>query len=313
MLSRVPISASRAAVAVAACVLASCALPGSGGEGVAVEWSFRADVPEGPVGTETLGPDPWEVEIVEARLILGPAYGFAPQRTNRPGLAWLLGPSRAYAHAGDDNTSAARVVCALLDRSVVDLLDPSPRAMQAEAAAFLNLSEAGPVESMNIVLDLARGEFANPEGPTGGGTALVRAVARRTHEGGEQEVRFRAVLETTGIGVDQISRRIERLPVDGELVEGAVVEIRADPRAWVRQMTFDDLVGAATNEAGEVEVAEGSQLHLAWYLGLRDPTGWDVSITPPEPAQAPCRPGGPGFHRMLRGRTVPASGKGDDT
>ena len=278
---------SRAALPVVACALASCALPGTGGEIVAVEWSFRADVPEGPVVTETLGPDPWEVELLEARMILGPAYGFAPARTNRPGLAWLLGPSRAYAHAGDDNTSAARVVCELLDQSVVDLLDPSPRSMQVEAAAFVNLAEAGPVESMNIVLDLARRDFADPAGPTGGGTALLRAVARRTHEGVAQEVRFRAVLETTGIGVDQISRRIERLPVDGELVEGATVEIRADPRTWVRQMTFDDLVDAPTNEAGEVEVAEGSQLHLAWYLGLRDPTGWDVTVWAPEADQAP--------------------------
>ncbi|MEM1415172.1 MAG: hypothetical protein AAGH15_09740 [Myxococcota bacterium] len=255
-----------------------------------MEWSFRAEVPDGPVVEETLLGNPWEVEILEAWLILGPAYGFSPTRTNRPGLASFFGPSRAFAHAGDDNSSGVRVVCELLDQVAVDLLDPAPRSMQValgEADAFENLAEAGPVESMNIVLDRARRELAATDGPTGGGTALLRAVARRTLEGEDQEVRFRAVLTTETITTDPIARRVEGLPVSGELVDGAVVEIVADPRAWVRQMTFDALLDAPTNAAGEVEVAEPSQLHNAWYLGLQDPTGWNVSIRAAEPTQAP--------------------------
>lgn len=274
----------RAAPLALASMLASCGLPGTGGEVVAVEWSFRADVPAGPVIVETVGENPWEVELLEARLILGPAYAFAPDRADRPGLAWLLGPSRAHAHAGDDNSAGSRVLCELLDQVAVDLLDPTTRSMQptfAGAGPVVTLAEAGPVDRMNIVLDEARYELAAADGPTGGGHALLRGVARRTQDGALQELPFRAVLTGATIPDDRIARRVEALPTTGELVEGARVEIVADPRPWVRQMDFDRLQGEATNDAFEVEVAEPSQLHNAWYLGLRDPAGWQVRIEAP--------------------------------
>ncbi|MEM9072782.1 MAG: hypothetical protein AAGE52_30025 [Myxococcota bacterium] len=241
----------------------ACQLPGTGGETVEVQWRFRSAVEtDGPVLVDTIGSDPWQVEILEAKLLLGPVYGFAPPRTAFR-FSDLIGPSTAHAHAGDDNTLSERVVSELLNQVAVDLLDPAPRMLEPA------LAEAGPLASMNVLFDEARFDNATESGPTRGGHALLRGIARR----GDDEVRFVAVLGET-IPDDRIARRLESLPVGGELAEGSTIELRADPRAWVRQMRFDDFVG----QEGEVFVEEPSQLHNAWYLGLRDPAGWDARV-----------------------------------
>jgi len=253
-----------------------CDLPGTGGGLVEVDWRFQATLPaDGPAVVETVGREPWEVELLEARLLVGPAYLFAPPVTDRSGVAWLFAPARAFAHAGDDNTGGAKVVSELLDQFAVDLLDREPRALQS------TLAEAGPVDSMNVLLDEARFELAGPDGTTHGGHAFLRGVARRQREGAEQMVRFSAVLRDT-VPNDRIARRVESLPVEDRLDQGSTIAIHADARRWVRQMRFDDFVSAE----GEVRIDEPSQLHNAWYLGLRDPAGWEVRIADPSPSPA---------------------------
>lgn len=255
---------------------ASCGLPGTGGEIVEVEWRFRSMVPEGATAhVTTVGEHPWEVELTEAKLIVGPVYAFAPP-VARGGLAQffgpLVGPSVARAHAGDDNTDGVRVVSELLDQVAVDLLDARPRMLQPAIA------EAGPIDAMNILLDEARFELADEDGPTRGGHAWVRGVARRTLDGVPQEVRFAAALRDT-IPDDRIARRVESLPIEGVLSQGATIEIGADPRPWVRQVRFDDLVDHP-DAADEILVQEPSQFHNAWYLGLRDPASWTARVVP---------------------------------
>jgi len=258
-----------------------CALPGTGGDLVEISWAIRGEVPAAPVVVETVGPEPWQVELTEATLLVGPVYAFAPPQFSARGIGALLRPGRALAHAGDDNTGGARVVAELLDQVPVDLLDPQQRLLGTTVA------EAGPVDIANVVFDEARFERAGPDGPTRGGHALLRGVARRDEGAGERMVRFEAVLKHT-VPDDRIARRVEALPVaGGELVEGARIEIAVDPRLWVRQMRFDALLGDAEGNVDQGDpddvlfVDEPSQLHNAWYLGMRDPRGWEVRVVAP--------------------------------
>ena len=92
-------------------------------------------------------------------------------------------------------------------------------------------------------------------------------------------------LSLVAVRDDRIARRVEALPVVGELETGATVVVQADPRLWVRQMRFDDWAGGATRETDEEIVIDApSRLHNAWYLGLRDPAGWSLRV---EAAESP--------------------------
>jgi len=255
----------------------ACELPGTGGEFVETGWRVEGLDASRPI--VVAGVDGWQVELLEARLLIGPIYLFAPPVTERGALAELFAPGRALAHAGDDNTVGGRVVTELLDQYAYDLLDPEPQLLPPTVA------EAGPVDIANVVLDEARFGLAVADGPTRGGHAFLRGVARREVDGVSQVVRFSAVLGPETVRDDRIARRVEALPVVGELETGATVVVQADPRLWVRQMRFDDWAGGATRETDEEIVIDApSRLHNAWYLGLRDPAGWSLRV---EAAESP--------------------------
>jgi len=286
----VPSMSARLAPAVLGSVLlllgafGGCALPGTGGELVEVSWAVRADVPAAPVTVESADPDPWTVELVEAQLLLGPVYAFEPFPASGAAargvalLGWPFAAARARAHAGDDNTEGARVLAELLDQAAVDLLDPRQRALGR------TIAEAGELGTVNVVFDEARVDLSDPEGPTRGGHALLRGVARRSGDAGDEVIRFAAVLDQT-VPDDRIAQRLEALRVDGPaLRQDARIELTADPRVWVRQMRFDDLPRAGSDD-DELVLEEPSQFHNAWYLGLRDPAGWQARVELPDAVQ----------------------------
>ncbi|MEM9191348.1 MAG: hypothetical protein AAGF12_19410 [Myxococcota bacterium] len=253
---------------VAVLFLAGCGLPGTGGELVEVGWQLESAAADNVI--LTTGEDPWEVELVEARILVGPVYVFAPP-TIAQRLAPLidpLAPTVAHAHAGDDNTDGIRVRAELLEQTAVDLLDGSQSRM-------MTIAEAGDVNAVNIVLDQARSDLANESGPTRGFHAWLRGVATRRDE----RIAFSAGLGET-IPRDAIASRVESVPIEGAtaLSDGDVLVVKADPREWVRRVIFDRIEAPATDE--EIFIEEPSQLHNAWYIGLRDPASWSVSVRP---------------------------------
>ncbi len=252
-----------------------CTLPGTGGELVEVSWRLESEM---AAGETVLSGDaePWEVELIEARALVGPVYVFAPPTLAQrwePALRVLSGaPAIALAHAGDDNSDGIRVLAELLEQVPLNLVGREGQEVAVTPA------EGGEVRTVNIVLDEARFHLAAEDGPTRGHHAWIRGVARR----GDEELRFAAGLSSLTVPDDRIARRVEGLPVleaegsVGDLRDGDTLVVRADPREWVRKALFDRL--QAPSDGSELLVEEPSQLHNAWYLGIRDPVGWTVRV-----------------------------------
>src|SRR5690606_6212817 len=110
----------------------------------------------------------WEVELSEARALVGPIYAYAPSGASALRLA--LGPPRAFAHGGTHPLDGRVVRAELLELAVLDAL-----AAPSDAAILDGL--AGEVDALTIVL--AGPEDAAREAATHGHAVWVAGVARR--------------------------------------------------------------------------------------------------------------------------------------
>jgi len=167
------------------------------------------------------------------------------------------------------------VLTELLDQRVVDLLD-GPVDLGAVIA------ESGRADRLTIVLDEARGDFAAESGPTRGFHAFLSGTASRTlDDGGEVSFAFEAGID---LPEDRLARRVDDVPFsnNGEISEGSVIKIVLQPNEWLRRVDFDALY-AAKGVEDMLTVEAPSQLHNAWYLGLRDGDAWAADIDPPRP------------------------------
>lgn len=191
----------------------------------------------------------WEVELTEARAVLGPVYAYAP--SGATALRRALGPAQALAHAG--HLIDGRVVRAeLLEPRVIDALAPV-----ADVATLDGL--AGELDALRITL--APGDTG---GPTHGHVAWVAGVARREGEA----VAFEGGLDLEG---DRL-RTIDGVAA-GEgatLDEGARLVVGADARAWLAEADFSALAGGA--------ITADSQPHRALYLGVRSAASWRARV-----------------------------------
>lgn len=213
----------------------------------------------------------WELELQEASVLVGPIYLLAPPAT--PLMAHLrsLFVSTAHAHAGDDNLDGIRVIGELLDPVPMNAL------MDAPIPLGFTLAEGAELDRVVLVLDTPRGAHAAADSPTRGHHAWVRGVATR----GDRELRFAAGLDLPN---DRIARRVEglrfsTLPV---LDDGSRIVVRPSPDQWLSRVDFDALAEelAELPEGEEALIAAPSQLHNAWYLGLRSPTSWETAVEP---------------------------------
>ncbi|MBX3247805.1 MAG: hypothetical protein KF901_11550 [Myxococcales bacterium] len=247
------------------CLGLACESGGSGARLVEVELVAEPrgiDVRHSVVGE-------WEVELEEASVLVGPIYLLAPPAT--PLMAHLrsLFVSTARAHAGDDNLDGIRVIGELLDPVPVNAL------MDAPIPLGLTLAEGVELDRIVLVLDTPRGAHAAPDSPTRGHHAFVRGVATR----GDRTLRFSAGLDLPN---DRIARRIEglRFPSPVVLDDGSRVVVRPSPNEWLRRVDFDALADALVDLPADEEayIEAPSQLHNAWYLGLRNPSSWETQV-----------------------------------
>lgn len=187
----------------------------------------------------------WDVELTEARAMIGPLYAYAPSDAM---ARWPLGASRAFAHGGHSPLEGRLVRAELLEPRVVDALDANP---VTRVGGF-----AGAVDALSLVLGPAE------EGPTRGHDVWVRGIARRDGE----EVPFEG-----GLALDDPRlRQVDGIAVEaGPLSEGARLIVGVDASAWLREADFTGLEG---------ELTEGSQPHRALYLGARSAASWSARI-----------------------------------
>ncbi|HJL18251.1 MAG TPA: hypothetical protein RMH99_21485 [Sandaracinaceae bacterium LLY-WYZ-13_1] len=260
-----------AALLPAGSTLGGCTLRGTGGDLVEVELAFAGAASEGgPLGVgETLYDPPWEVELTEARLVLGAAYVFPPAEiADRWRLPFTR--RRAHAHAGDDNLFAVNALVEWREQVVVDALAAEPTVVGPV------LGEAGVADIATVWIDAPRGALAGPDGPTRGHHGWVAGVARR----GDEEVRFEAglALEDT-----PLSQRVDRIPLDdgARIAQGSRVRIEVLADTWLQQVDFGALVEDGALEPGDDGVARPMAPHpfqRAWLIDFHDPDAFRARV-----------------------------------
>jgi hypothetical protein len=233
------------ALAMAACLTLLCACEAAtGGELVPIDLSLGAD-PEFEMqahsGARTQ--TGWTVILHEAKLAVASALVYAPREGPSASLRALLF-GRALAHGGYDPFNNRRVRVEYKGPVTLDLVGDAPLAI-AELEA-----ETGALDSATWV-------FATLEGTSA--QAWARGTARR----GEEEVTFEGFLT---MEEGPLLRRVDGIPVDGELRTGGTLELRVNPLRWFDEAHFDRL---ARSSEGPRQITRDSQVHTAWLFSVR--------------------------------------------
>lgn len=245
-----------------------CASSGTGGELIEVELAFVGGSLEGQsLGFgDTLYEPTWDIELTEARLVVGAAYVFPPAPVVSQNWSF---PKSAHAHAGDDNLFAVNAMVEHREQLVVDVLSDQPIVVGPL------LGEAGAAESVSVWIDAPRGELAGADGPTHGFHGWVAGTATR----GDEVVRFEAgiTLEDT-----PLSQRVDRIPLGGGTLQArgrVVIEVLAG--AWLGQIDFDSMLSDGALEPDEDGVVRPSAPHpfqRSWLIDFHDPDAFRARI-----------------------------------
>ncbi len=263
--------ATAALVLVAALAPTGCALEGTGGQRVLIELAFVGGAAHGgPLERgSTLYDPPFEIELEEAKLVVGAVYVFPPSTLARRWSAPFM--SRAYAHAGDDNLFAVNALAEHRQSVVVDALSTTPTVIGPI------LAESGPADVVTVWIDAPRGALGGPEGPTRGHHGWVRGVARQ----GEREVRFEG-----GIALEDtpLSQRVDRIPLGAgaEVRAGSRVTVEVLAHQWLEQVDFASLLDDGDLEPDADGVARPAVPHAfqrAWLIGFHDPDAFRARVT----------------------------------
>lgn len=242
--------------------LGACAMAGTDGRIALVEMSITSvPEPERELGRgEALGRSRWEIELHEAKVVVGAMYAFGPPRFSTRLFRELI-VGRAFAHAGEDNLNGRPALAEIREQIVVDALAPQP------SSPRFTYAEVGPVEQVAVYLDDPRGELAGVNGPTRGHLAWVSGVARRdgmeiTFEGGLD-------LEKTLLHrrVDSIAIRTQS-GAEGYLEDGARLRVGVRAGRWLRDVDFDRHLEVADVRT-PMRPSAPSQFHVAFQFGLK--------------------------------------------
>lgn len=218
----------------------------SGTGGALIEIEAQASLVAPPAGW--VNAHGWQVELFEAQLLVEGIYLYenapplasrAPTVTERA-LALLIAP--AYAHPGDDHFSGGRVMTELLEPTLLSV-DNAP----------VMLGRADAIEGQSRSVSLALREDAQM-----GGVARLRGVATRADE----VIPFEGALR---LGGDALRTRIDGIPAEVVLRDGARLSLQIHVAQWLDQMAFDDLLEAD----GPRQIAPDTQPYLAWGLSAR--------------------------------------------
>ncbi len=196
----------------------------------------------------------WQVELTEARIVLGPIYALAP-RDEVPMALRLWPTSVARAHGGFDALDGRIVRMEVLDQFLVDALAPEPQ-------IIATLAEEGRATelSVGILPPVDRHVEA-----TRGFDVWVEGTARQ----GETEVPFSGGLD---LGDDPMARRVQNIDLDASLAEGGTLQLLVDARVWLDGVDFDRVDG---------EFALDGQAHAALRVGARRPTAFSATYQAP--------------------------------
>jgi hypothetical protein len=160
----------------------------------------------------------------------------------------------AYAHTGDEHFFGGEVKGEFLGQMAFDVLHPDGVRI-SEVPGTL-----GRAQSASIWLAPPRTSIQ------GNGTALHghHAYVVGTAEKEGLVVSFEGGLDIENEGT---KRRIDGIPLDIQLDDGAVLTLVLHPQAWFDAAHFDQL--SQKNEQGRYVITPESQVRTAWFLGAR--------------------------------------------
>lgn len=185
----------------------------------------------------------WRVTLDEARVALA-AVRVLPADDALAALERVLVPI-AHAHGGHGASDlAARAE--LIDAMEIDALEPSER----------ELGVGHGTAGWASTLELELGRLSDT-------MAMVATIAGRAERDG-------IIVELAGeLSIAEGELAVAGLPLEVDVDDGGtlVLEVRVD--RWLDQARFERLEESA--DGAPVVVGAGSQVALAWQLGLRDP------------------------------------------
>lgn len=206
----------------------------------------------------------WHVKLEQAFIAIGPVYVYQnppslaqvdaePGRTLAKGLWDALVPS-AYAHAGDEHFFGGEVKGEYLGQIAFDVLAPNGVRIPDVPGTL------GRAQSASIWLAPPRTSIQGNGNALRGHHAYVVGTAEK--EG--FVVPFEGGLDIENEGTKQ---RIDGIPLDIQLDDGAVLTLVLHPQAWFDAAHFDQL--SEKNQAGRYVITPDSQVRTAWFLGAR--------------------------------------------
>jgi len=205
----------------------------------------------------------WVVTLEEACVALGPVHFFelpiglargGPRRQTLPArLVDVLVPS-AHAHPGVDHFAGGEVRGEWLEQVVVDAGRAPARVPLGSAPGI-----AGEVRSVTVGIHPPAGAALGRAACLRGHQAFVVGVARR----GAEVVAFEGGLDIPPEGT---KRRLQ-IAADLELDDASEVVLTVDPRVWLDHAKWETL--PAPGPGARASLAEGTQPHAAWSLGIQ--------------------------------------------
>jgi hypothetical protein len=205
----------------------------------------------------------WDVVLDEAHLLVGAIYAYGPEAAMAR-LERVLVPV-AYAHGGLDGFLGRPVRCEWLAQVDVDLMSMEPTSLGVGVGSYGLTSEG------TVLLDAPRGALADPSGPLHGHHAWVSGTATM----GTTTIGFEGGIDVADEGT---ARLVEGIPLDATLDDDGEVRVYVEVSRWLDAVHFDRLPDAG---AAPRVIADGTQAHVAFLYGLREPMAFSMSYVPP--------------------------------
>ncbi|MBN8615546.1 MAG: hypothetical protein J0L92_33430 [Deltaproteobacteria bacterium] len=211
----------------------------------------------------------WDVVLDEAVLVAGSAYFYAPSGDTMASLERSLreslGVPVAHAHGGHDPFGSRPVRLEWLGPTSLDLLGADTidiGAMDGSVGASVEVT---------LAFEPLSGALLEASSPAHGHHAWVAGTATRTVEGSTETIEFAGGFDFASGGTENL---VEAIPAPAAVAADGTWTLHVALARWLDQARFERLP-EGPNAARTI--TPSTQVGLAWDLGLRDPTDYELT------------------------------------
>lgn len=211
----------------------------------------------------------WEVVLDEAVLVPSSAYFYAPSGDTMASVGEhvrdaLLVPV-AHAHGGHDSFGTRPVRLEWLGPESLDLLGAETieiGAMDGSVGASMEVT---------LAFDTLAGALLDTRSPSRGHHAWLAGTATRRVDGTTETIEFDGGFDFAAGGTENL---IEAIPAAANVRASGDWTLRVALSRWLDRAHFDRLPETAS---GPRAITSGTQVGIAWDLGLRDPRDYELT------------------------------------